>query len=285
MMIRNRREPVPRLTSQATIDKQERRVARLLQCAHHPKPDIGQYTRESQLEELRRAINDRYATAQSNAAYYAYQAAKQALRDANPNSVALTCQICGRLHLPTLGEGMIAHHGYERPGLGWQTASCEGAWQLPFEVGCDALQRHLKAIDRNIKQAERRAADLRAALAGDTDKRAALAFRRSHDRVVSAAPNSWSKPTIETIHFTVTEMTLAQCQRDPRLAGSPALFKRATVPLIFAEVINAALHGVEEEIRGLTAYLLRQQRRLAMHRVTHERINDHWAPIAPPADA
>lgn len=52
-----------------------------------------------------------------------------------------TCQICGR---PIYAEvGVIAHHGYERPGLGWQTASCPGARELPFEVSRDVLVAHI----------------------------------------------------------------------------------------------------------------------------------------------
>jgi hypothetical protein len=54
---------------------------------------------------------------------------------------ALTCQVCGR---PICAKtGVIAHHGYERPGTGYQTASCEGARELPFEVDRDALGSHI----------------------------------------------------------------------------------------------------------------------------------------------
>jgi hypothetical protein len=40
---------------------------------------------------------------------------------------------------------LIAHHGYRRPGQGWQTASCFGARWRPYEVASDALPR---AIER-----------------------------------------------------------------------------------------------------------------------------------------
>lgn len=50
---------------------------------------------------------------------------------------AKTCQICGR---PIFAEsGVIAHHGYQRPGDGWQTASCPGARELPYEVSRERL--------------------------------------------------------------------------------------------------------------------------------------------------
>lgn len=48
-----------------------------------------------------------------------------------------TCQICAR-DIKAL-TGVIAHHGYKRPGNGWQTASCFGARYKPYEEACDAL--------------------------------------------------------------------------------------------------------------------------------------------------
>lgn len=47
------------------------------------------------------------------------------------------CQICGRAI--KANTGLIAHHGYTRPGDGYQTRSCEGARRLPYEVSCDAI--------------------------------------------------------------------------------------------------------------------------------------------------
>lgn len=57
---------------------------------------------------------------------------------------AKTCQICERLiHAAT---GVIAHHGYERPSHipHYQTASCLGARELPFEVSRDVLGMFLR---------------------------------------------------------------------------------------------------------------------------------------------
>lgn len=47
------------------------------------------------------------------------------------------CQICGREI--KAAKGVIAHHGYQRPGGGWQTASCAGARYLPYEISSDRL--------------------------------------------------------------------------------------------------------------------------------------------------
>lgn len=65
-------------------------------------------------------------------------------------AVAKTCQICGR---PILAEtGVIAHHGYKRPGHGWQTASCYGARELPFEKSRDCLGRYIALLHRQSEQ-------------------------------------------------------------------------------------------------------------------------------------
>lgn len=54
---------------------------------------------------------------------------------------AKTCQICGREIFAE--TGVIAHHGYHRPGWGIQTPSCEGARELPFEVSRSVLAAHI----------------------------------------------------------------------------------------------------------------------------------------------
>jgi hypothetical protein len=65
------------------------------------------------------------------------------------NAVAKTCQICGR---PILAErGNIAHHGYQRPGDGWQTASCYGAMKLPFEISRDALGAYIQIVEEQLE--------------------------------------------------------------------------------------------------------------------------------------
>lgn len=67
------------------------------------------------------------------------------------------CQICGRL--VQAKTGVIAHHGYSRPGDGWQTASCFGARYRPYEVACDALDSAVAAAQTYIAQRERAIAD------------------------------------------------------------------------------------------------------------------------------
>jgi hypothetical protein len=60
------------------------------------------------------------------------------------DSLRMVCQCCGRKILANLGS--VAHHGYQRPDYGYQTASCMGAKELPFEVDRKALGRLIVAL-------------------------------------------------------------------------------------------------------------------------------------------
>lgn len=55
-----------------------------------------------------------------------------------------TCQICGRDIKAK--NGLIAHHGYRRPDYGWQTQSCMGARNLPYEVSCDVIPVAIESL-------------------------------------------------------------------------------------------------------------------------------------------
>lgn len=62
------------------------------------------------------------------------------------------CQICGRQIKAK--NGKIAHHGYERPGWGYQTSSCAGARHVPYSKGHDALDRQLTLVPEYIARQE-----------------------------------------------------------------------------------------------------------------------------------
>lgn len=74
------------------------------------------------------------------------------------------CQICAR-HILLLknksDQQVIAHHGYQRPGEGWQTASCFGARELPYEVSCDALPPYIRMVAGYLERGEYRLHKLR----------------------------------------------------------------------------------------------------------------------------
>jgi hypothetical protein len=70
------------------------------------------------------------------------------------------CQCCERAILANMGS--IAHHGYERPGWGYQSASCMGAKELPFEVDRSALGRMLVFLRQRLANAEKHRAAIKA---------------------------------------------------------------------------------------------------------------------------
>ena len=55
-----------------------------------------------------------------------------------------TCQIC--LRQIGVTTGTIAHHGYQRPHQGWQTASCMGAKFRSLELACDAIPHAINRL-------------------------------------------------------------------------------------------------------------------------------------------
>ena len=65
-----------------------------------------------------------------------------------------TCQICGREIKSK--SGVIAHHGYTRPEIGWQTDSCMGARQLSYEKSRDVIPKAIQSIKNfiGLKEAE-----------------------------------------------------------------------------------------------------------------------------------
>jgi hypothetical protein len=71
-----------------------------------------------------------------------------------------TCQICGR---PVKAKnGVIAHHGYKRPGDGWQTSSCAGARFAPYEVSAERIPAVIETITDYITRTDSWLADFEA---------------------------------------------------------------------------------------------------------------------------
>lgn len=77
----------------------------------------------------------------------------------NPNRIEKTCPCCMRGI--AVVRGTMAHHGYQRPGHGWQTASCAGVQFEPLEVspkGLEYVVRTLRAqLEANQKAFAERA--------------------------------------------------------------------------------------------------------------------------------
>lgn len=97
----------------------------------------------------------RLVASEEKAARKAARAAELAAEKAAHVKRALHCQICGRAILAY--TGLIAHHGYTRPGDGWQTASCHGARELPYENDSAVLAAYVPTL---LGAAESCAADV-----------------------------------------------------------------------------------------------------------------------------
>lgn len=61
-----------------------------------------------------------------------------------------TCQICGR-ELKVNKWGQVSHHGYKRPGEGWQTVGCLGSKKYSYERSRVDLERYIKHLQNMIK--------------------------------------------------------------------------------------------------------------------------------------
>lgn len=72
-----------------------------------------------------------------------------AMQAANPNKVVKTCAWCLR-HIAITGQTGMAHHGYTRPGYGYQTASCPGISYPALEYSDAGLRAHIAALDAEI---------------------------------------------------------------------------------------------------------------------------------------
>lgn len=97
------------------------------------------------------------------------------------------CQICGRAIKDK--TGVIAHHGYTRPGDGYQTSSCYGARHLSYELSCDVIQLAIDANNAWIARTEAALADFLA------NPPATLDFKRhGHGPIVTATRPADFKP-------------------------------------------------------------------------------------------
>lgn len=70
----------------------------------------------------------------------------------NPNKDVKTCPVCYR-HI-AVQNGKMAHHGYTRPGYGFQTASCGGIKFPPLEISPEGLQWALQEAQAELKKVE-----------------------------------------------------------------------------------------------------------------------------------
>ena len=161
-----------------------------------------------------------------------------------------TCQICARTIKLKDGPN-LAHHGYQRPGSGWQTASCWGARELPYEVSCDVLKRWVIELAKQRDAARGRAE-------GTVEK--------LYLKVASDWRKARHDPTRET-YETVTEATLGETlAKYPRMGDyHGAAYK----PLTWAHLVERYRHDQRTQAEHAEMERRDQQARL-----------DAWKPPA-----
>lgn len=170
-------------------------------------------------------------------------------------ALAMTCQCCGR---DILAEtGVIAHHGYERPGGGYQTLSCFGARHLPFEVCRDTLGELIVLLKVKLETEQRHLADV-------TAERKPLLWKYNDH---SECKNTWSKPKLK--YASVTRETM------PQVVEETAEVRKALAPS-FDELKTRVIANADTEIRMLTRDIEVQEGRYAGWKQTHQWANEKW---------
>lgn len=72
------------------------------------------------------------------------------------------CQCCGG-RWAVVG-GKVSHHGYKRPGDGWQTPSCIGAREVPLSESCDVTKSARTSLLVSIERTREQMAEVPATL-------------------------------------------------------------------------------------------------------------------------
>ena len=73
-------------------------------------------------------------------------------KQANPKKIVKTCACCFRA-IAVMPDGNMAHHGYQRPGDGFQTASCPGIRFRPLEVSNEGLRYIITVCEDQLSRA------------------------------------------------------------------------------------------------------------------------------------
>jgi hypothetical protein len=165
----------------------------------------------------------------------------------------MTCQCCGRRILAETGT--IAHHGYERPQHGWQTSSCGGAKELPFEVSRDQLGKmieHLEKMRRDLKAGRKLIAAEKAPIT--------CTFKSRED----------GSTRIVSIKVTAANFNQPEIQNGLSKVGHYATF---------ANLLKRELANRDSELRQLDMALTEHTSRYQGWKQTHHWQDGQWASI------
>lgn len=173
---------------------------------------------------------------------------------------ARTCQVCGR---PIFAElGVIAHHGYQRPGDGYQMPSCFGARFLPFEADRSRLAAYILARIDWLRQLVERREEI-------ATEKSPLVF--GYDVYVKGDDGktlySRGRPVTKKIVFSVTRGTLEGARTEHK--G----YFRDKNGRTFDQYLARELEARDREIADERSYIKGQQARYDAWKPT-ERWND-----------
>jgi hypothetical protein len=211
-------------------------------------PKLAFETEAAAQEHIAKTIHERYRRR--------YYIERRELK-ADDTNERMTCQCCAR---PILAKsGLIAHHGYERPDIGWQTASCMGARRDPFEVSREALGRMIGGLRNSInamKEARNKVAAEKAPVTltyVTYDKRGARTTKTV----------TFTRETFDEVIRSLLDYRMGYYGDDGKFDG----FKRRD------------LDDRARKIRMQAEYLAEQQVRYDGWKQTHKRDGDLWVGI------
>ena len=169
---------------------------------------------------------------------------------------ARTCQICGRAIFAEVG--VIAHHGYERPGQGWQTSSCPGARHVPFEVSRDILVDHIKRCEEQL-ETMKTSCD---AVAGEASPVVVYyELDRKDENGRAIYDNRTGARITDAFLFSATRETMAAIQIE-HAAYFRKAFRSHNMPAdVFQHLLNADIKQRQAEIAAHADYINHQRAR------------------------
>jgi len=192
-------------------------------------------------------------------------------RELERSAHTMTCQCCERQIYANTGT--IAHHGYERPGHGWQTSSCFGAKRLPFEVDRAALGEMIVFLRHRLK-------DQRAHRKAIADEMQPIVFGYAVQfigpvRYYNFAAPSWSRekwPTVQ-LWFDVTRESFDEFKAG---VGSGSTYGDD-----YEDYKAKHVAHLDRQIADLVKHIAYEQGRFDGWKQTHERCGDEWINLAP----
>lgn len=163
--------------------------------------------------------------------------------------VRMTCQCCGRDIQSNTGT--VAHHGYQRPGDGYQTASCMGAKYLPIEADYSVLVRYIDGLKAGLVSM----IDHRDEIANET-----VPVRFSYTVYVKRQGYGYSEK--QTITGTVTRDTF-----ETVMNGEHAEYMKGRYSVTFDTMKGYALNKQDRNIKDQKDYITFQEDRLEAAKV------------------